>query len=95
MHLYEIIRRPIDTEKTRALAEQGHYVFEVDSRANKIQVKQAVEKIYNVKVEEVRIINLPAKRVRRGYRIVVRKPARKKAVVKLAPGEKIQIFEGV
>ncbi|MCS7286278.1 MAG: 50S ribosomal protein L23 [Anaerolineae bacterium] len=95
MHLYEIIRRPIDTEKTRILAEQGQYVFEVDPRANKIQVKQAVEKIYNVKVEEVRIINLPAKKARRGYRIVVRKPARKKAVVKLAPGEKIQIFEGV
>ncbi len=95
MHLYEIIRRPIDTEKTRALAELGQYVFEVDPRANKIQVKQAVEKIYNVKVEEVRIIKLPAKRARRGYHIVIRKPARKKAVVKLAPGQKIQIFEGV
>ncbi len=95
MHLYEIIRRPIDTEKTRILAEQGQYVFEVDPRANKIQIKQAVEKIYNVKVEEVRVIKLPAKRARRGYRIVIRKPARKKAIVKLAPGERIQIFEGV
>lgn len=95
MHLYKIIRRPIDTEKTRILAEQGQYVFEVDPRANKIQIKQAVEKIYNVKVEEVRVIKLPAKRARRGYRIVIRKPARKKAIVKLAPGERIQIFEGV
>ena len=95
MHLYEIIKRPIITEKSQKLQEQGQYVFEVDRRANKLQVKEAVEKIFNVKVEKVRIVNLPPKRGRHGYRQIIRKPARKKAIVKLAPGYTIQIFEGV
>ena len=63
--------------------------------ANKLQVKQAVEKLFNVKVQKVRIINIPARRGRHGYRWVVKRPAYKKAIVKLAPGERIEIFEGV
>jgi large subunit ribosomal protein L23 len=92
MHIYEVIKRPIDTEKTRYQTEDGKYTFEVDRRANKHQVKEAVEKIFDV---EVLFINMPAKRGRYGRRIVTRKPIWKKAIVTLAPGERIDIFEGV
>jgi large subunit ribosomal protein L23 len=95
MHVYEVIKRPIDTEKTRYQAEDGKYTFEVDSRANKHQVKEAVEKVFDVEVLSVNIINMPAKRGRYGRRIVTRRPAWKKAIVSLAPGERIDVFEGV
>ena len=95
MHVYEVIKRPIDTEKTRDQAEIGKYTFEVDRRANKHRVKEAVEEIFDVEVLSVNIINMPAKRGRYGRRIVTRKPAWKKAIVTLAPGEHIDIFEGV
>ena len=95
MHVYEVIKRPVDTEKTRYQAEDGQYTFEVDRQANKRQVKEAVEEIFDVEVVSVNIINMPAKRGRYGRRIVTRKPAWKKAVVTLAPGERIDIFEGV
>ena len=95
MHVYEVMKRPIDTEKTRYQAEDGKYTFEVDCRANKHQVKEAVEEIFDVEVLSVNIINVPAKTGRYGRRIVIRKPAWKKAVVTLAPGERIDIFEGV
>jgi large subunit ribosomal protein L23 len=95
MYIYEIIKRPIDTEKTRYQAEDGKYAFEVDRRANKHQVKEAVEQIFDVEVLSVNTINMPAKRGRYGRRMVTRKPAWKKAIVTLAPGERIDIFEGV
>ncbi len=95
MHTYEIIKRPIDTEKTRSQTGDGKYIFEVDRRANKHQVKEAVEQIFDVEVLSVNIINLPAKRGRYGRRVVTRVPAWKKAIVTLAPGEHIDIFEGV
>lgn len=95
MHIYEIIKRPIDTEKTRDQAEGRKYTFEVDRRANKHQVKEAVEETFDVEVLYVNIINVPAKRGRYGRRIVTRKPAWKKAIVTLAPDERIDIFEGV
>ena len=105
MHLYEVIKRPIDTEKVRRLSEmeQKQYSFEVDRRANKMQVKQAVEQIFNVSVESVRIINVAAHRRRSprsrvlGHKAkqVVRKPGWKKAVVKLAEGQRLELFEGV
>jgi large subunit ribosomal protein L23 len=95
MYIYEVIKRPIDTEKTRYQAEDGKYAFEVDRRANKHQVKEAVEQIFDVEVLFVNIVNMPAKRGRYGRRIVTRKPAWKKAIVTLAPGERIDIFEGV
>jgi len=95
MHIYEVIKRPIDTEKTRYQAEGGKYTFEVDRRANKHQVKGAVEEIFDVEVLSVNTINMPAKRGRYGRRIVTRKTAWKKAIVTLAPGERIDIFEGV
>ncbi len=96
MDVYEILKRPITTEKSNVQAEYyGQYTFQVDRRANKLQVKEAVEKIFDVKVISVNIMNMPAKRGRFGRRRVVRKPAWKKAVVKLAPGQRIQFFEGV
>ena len=95
MYIYEVIKRPIDTEKTRDQAADGKYTFEVDRRANKHQVKEAVEQIFDVEVLSVNTINMPAKRGRYGRRMVTRKPAWKKAIVTLAPGERIDIFEGV
>jgi large subunit ribosomal protein L23 len=105
MHLYEVIKRPVDTEKVRLQGEleQKQYTFEVDSRANKMQVKQAVEQIFNVSVESVRIMNVAAHRRRSprsrvlGHKAkqVVRKPGWKKAIVKLAEGQRLELFEGV
>jgi len=95
MHVHEVIKRPVDTEKTRYQSEGGKYTFEVDRRANKHQVREAVEEIFDVEVLSVNIINMPAKRGRYGRRLVTRKPAWKKAIVTLAPGERIDIFEGV
>ncbi|HIQ01757.1 MAG TPA: 50S ribosomal protein L23 [Anaerolineales bacterium] len=96
MHLYEVIKRPIITEKTQYLAEANRqYTFEVDRRANKVQVKRAVETIYGVRVTAVNIMNMPAKAAKRwGRRRVVRRPVWKKAVVTLAEGDKIPVFEG-
>jgi large subunit ribosomal protein L23 len=97
MHLYEILRRPVVTEKSNFQSDVlGQYTFEVDRRANKKQIKDAVETVFSVTVERVRVINMPAKRVRRyGRREVVRKSGWKKAVVTLAPGDRIEFFEGV
>lgn len=96
MHVYEVLKRPIVTEKSNAQADAARqYTFEVDHRANKIQVKDAVETAFNVTVTEVRIVRIPAKRGRYGRTTVVKKPALKKAVVTLAPGGSIQLFEGV
>ena len=105
MHLYQVIKRPIDTEKVRRQTEteQKQYTFEVDSRANKMQVKEAVETIFSVTVEEVRIINVASHRRRHprsrimGHKAkqVVRKPGWKKAIVKLVEGQRLELFEGV
>ena len=97
MHPYEILKRPVITEKSNFQSDiLGQYTFEVDRRVNKHQVKQAVETVFDVTVERVRIINVPAKRARRyGRREVVRKPGWKKALVTLKPGDRIEFFEGV
>jgi large subunit ribosomal protein L23 len=95
MHVYDILRRPITTEKTTAQGNARQFTFEVNHRANKLQVKDAVETAFNVKVMDVQIINIPAKMGRSGRLIVTKKAARKKAVVTLAPGNTIQFFEGV
>lgn len=96
MHLYEVIKRPVMTEKTQRSLKlrRRQYAFEVDRRANKALVKEAVETIYRVRVESVNIANMPAKAVRRwGRRRVVRLPAWKKAIVTLAEGEQIPELE--
>ena len=95
MNPYQIIIRPIDTEKTRIQAEKyGQYTFEVDRRANKIQIKQAVEAIFGVDVVAVNVVNMPAKATkRRGRRRTVRRSPWKKAVVTLAKGQRLDVFE--
>lgn len=97
MHWREIIRRPVITEKSNYLAsELNQYTFVVDKRANKLQIKEAIELAWpDVEVERVRVSNMPAKKARRWRRITVRKPGYKKAVVKLAKGDSIDLFEGV
>ena len=96
MHIYDILKRPIVTEKSNAQADaQNQYTFEVDNRANKLQVKEAIEMAFHVTVNDVRIINVHAKKGRYGRLSVVKKPAFKKAVVTLAAGNTIQFFEGV
>ncbi len=95
MHLYEVLRRPVVTEKSSRQADElNQYTFEVDPRANKIQVKQAVEEAFGVTVLKVNIMRMPGKTRRFGRRLI-RTPAWKKAVVTLAPGDRIELFEGV
>ncbi len=96
MHWREIIRRPVVTEKSNFLvSESQQYTFVVDARANKIQIKEAVELAWpDVEVEKVRVANMPSKRARRWRRVAVRKPGWKKAIVTLASGS-IDLFEGV
>jgi large subunit ribosomal protein L23 len=97
LHWREIIRRPLVTEKSSYLVDlYNQYSFVVDSRANKMQVKQAVELAWpEVTVDKVRIANMPAKRARRWRSITVRKTGWKKAIVTLAIGDSIDLFEGV
>lgn len=91
---YDIIRRPIITEKTNIQKEQSNQVtFEVDPRANRIEVKRAIEKIFNVKVANTRTMHVRGKVKRRG-RILGKRRNWKKAVVTLMPGERIEFFEG-
>ena len=97
MHWREIIRRPVITEKSNYMAsELNQYTFVVDPRANKLQIKEAIELAWpNVTVDKVRVANMPAKRARRWRRMTVRKPGYKKAIVTLFPGDTIDLFEGV
>ncbi len=97
MHWRDVIRRPVITEKSNFLVDEtNQYTFMVHPRANKMQVKQAIELAWpNVHVEKIRIANMPAKRAQRMRRITVRKPAWKKAVVTLRAGSRIDLFEGV
>ena len=90
----EVLVQPLITEKGTTLQDEGKYLFEVKSKANKVQVKQAVEKAFGVTVVSVNIARLPGKTKRSKFRIY-RTPARKKAVVTLKPGDKIQLIEGV
>lgn len=94
MHLYQVLRRPLITEKNTALQEQNKYAFEVAGKANKNQVKQAVEKAFKVKVVGVNVLTVPGKTRRVGRRQVKTSPW-KKAVVTLEAGQKIEFFEGV
>ena len=96
MRIQDVIRRPLITEKSSVQRELSNTVaFEVDRRANKIDVKRAVEAQFKVKVAEVRIAGMHGK-VRRQGRFEGRRPDGKKAYVRLAEGEKtIEFFEGV
>jgi large subunit ribosomal protein L23 len=96
MHVYEVLRRPGVTEKSVLGVENSNqYTFEVDMRANKLQVKEAVELAFGVTVLDVNVVVMPVKTTRRGKRVNIRKAKWKKAIVALAPGNSIQLFEGV
>ena len=92
--MHQIIKRFLITEKSTRLKEAGNQIaFVVDSQANKVQIRQAVEKLFKVKVEAVRTMNLVGKRKRMG-RFFGWKPDWKKAIVTLKEGERIEFFEG-
>lgn len=94
IHPYAVLLRPIITEKTTVLTGADKYVFEVDIRANKNQIKEAVQVAFNVRVAEVNTMVMKGKPKRFGRRVVDR-PDWKKAVVTLVPGDKIELFEGI
>jgi len=95
MDLYQIIKRPLITEKgTKQKKQSNQLAFEVDRRANKILVRNAIESIFKVKVLSVRVMNVKGKERRVG-RNVGRKADWKKAIVRLAQGENIEFFEGI
>jgi large subunit ribosomal protein L23 len=94
LHLYDVIKRPVITEKTHLLADDQHqYVFEVDMRANKIQIADAVFRIFDVDVLKVHTMIIPPKRGRRGRLVYTRKSAWKKAIVTIPSSQRISIFE--
>jgi large subunit ribosomal protein L23 len=94
MNEYDIVVRPIITEKSSLLKDAGNqYVFEVQRDANKIEIRKAVEKLFKVKVVSVHISNMEGKKKRVG-RFAGKRPDWKKAIVKLNPKDKITIFEG-
>ncbi|MCH2531359.1 MAG: 50S ribosomal protein L23 [Dehalococcoidia bacterium] len=94
MHVFQVLKRPIITEKSTVLQEQNKYVFEIMPRANKTQVREAVERAFEVSVTNVNIVMNAGenRRLRNGRWL--RTSATKKAIVTVAPGQTIQLFEG-
>lgn len=93
MNARQVILAPVVSEKSYALMADGKYTFRVDSRAQKPQIGRAVEEIFNVTVVEVRTLKVRPKPKRRGLHYG-RTRGWKKAVVELAPGDRIELFEG-
>ena len=96
--IYDVLRRPLVTEKSNYQNSSLHqYVFEVSGDATKNLVKDAVETLFDVNVLRVNVINVPPKRTRRARsrRLMIRRSGYKKAIVTLAPGDTIDVFEGV
>ncbi len=95
MNSYGIIKRPVSSEKTNIQRESFSQVtFEVDRRANRIEIEKAVEEVFKVKVAAVRTMHVLGKTKRRG-KTIGKKRDWKKAIVTLMPGERIDFFEGV
>ena len=94
MHPYEVLRRPLITEKSTIRQADGQYAFAVAAAATKPQIKQAVEKAFKVEVSAVNVMTVAGKRRKQGRRQLPAHPW-KKAVVTLKPGNKIELFEGV
>jgi len=95
MNSYSIIKRPVLTEKlSRSKEVTNIYAFEVDTRANKIEIKQAIEEIFKVKVMKVNTVTMPGKSRRFGARVSDKRPW-KKAIATLKKGDRIEIYEGV
>ena len=92
---YDFIIRPVITEKTSIQKElSNQHTFEVDRRANRVEIKRAIEKIFQVKVAGVQTMQVKGKKKQRG-RIIGKRRDWKKAIVTLMPGERIDFFEGV
>ncbi len=92
---YDILIKPLLTEKMTALKESENRVaFVVDKRANKIEVKKAVEEVFKVKVASINVMNLLGKKKRLG-RFAGKRPDWKKAIITLKKGEKLELFEGM
>ncbi|MBI2303405.1 MAG: 50S ribosomal protein L23 [Chloroflexi bacterium] len=94
MQILEVLRRPLVTEKSTRLQEERKYAFEVARDCNKMQVKEAVERAFSVKVTGVNMITVKG-HLRRVGRHRTLTPSWKKAVVTLREGDKIELFEGV
>ena len=95
MKPHDVLRRPLVTEKSTIARDELNIVtFAVDPRANKHEIRNAVEALFDVKVLDVRTIRMPRKSRRLG-RFIGRRPEWKKAIVQLAQGQKIEFFEGV
>ena len=95
MMAHEIIKRPLITEKTSIQKELYNQVsFEVDRRANRIEIKKTIESVFNVRVASVKTMQVTGKTKQRG-RILGKRRDWKKAIVRLMPGERIDFFEGV
>lgn len=92
--LHGIVRRPLFTEKSTRQQEAGQYVFAVDHRANKREIAEAIETLFDVKVAKVRTQNHMGK-IRRMGRFAGRRPDWKKAIVTLAEGDMIELYEGI
>jgi len=93
LHIYDVLRRPVVSEKTAVMTdEKNQYVFEVAEEANKIQIKEAIQVIFEVEVVKVNTMIVPAKRGRRGRNWYLRSKQWKKAVVTLATDQKIELF---
>jgi large subunit ribosomal protein L23 len=95
LHPYDVIRRAVITEKSNLTAESvNQYTFEVAPRANKVQIKEAIELIFDLKGKVLRVNTLvnPAKRGRRGRKYFLRSRQWKKAIVTLEAGSKIELF---
>ena len=93
-HPLEILRRPIITEKVALAQEAGKYAFEGASSSNKIEIKRAVEEAFKVKVLSVNVMNVKGKSKRSGTRVFTTRKW-KKAIVTLAEGDRIEVFEGI
>lgn len=95
MNIHGVIRRPLVTEKSTIAQEQANvWTFAVDPAANKVQIQRAVEELFQVKVISVHTMRMPRKSRRVG-KFLGRRPEWKKAIVELAEGQSIEIFEGV
>jgi large subunit ribosomal protein L23 len=91
---YDLIKRPVVTEKTNIQKESYNQItFEIDRRMNRVEIKKAVESIFKVRVAAVRTMQVKGKIKQRG-RILGKRRDWKKAIVKLMPGERIDFFEG-
>lgn len=93
MHYTDVIIAPVLTEKSNEMREQRKYVFKVDPRSTKIEIKEAVRRLFNVKVEKCAVVNVDGKMRRVRYR-AGKTSSWKKAIVTLAVGETIKVFEG-